>query len=188
MSEGAQLVLENGAFFAVACVFLVWAQWRTEGETRFPGPAPVGPVFKVWFVVIWLVGIALPLIALVWDGVVAGRAVVWLALGPYFVMFFAQVGTEIFTWRRWQSPVWVIVPCLYLPWRLYQITQGQALMAGTDAPLTAFSLDALFVLWLINIGVHFTNIPNAMRWGFHPRDAEFPSLKDPRVIVGDRQD
>ena len=186
MTEVTQLVLANAAFFVVATVFLVWAQWRTEGDAKFPGPAPVGPVFKVWFVVIWLVGIFLPLAALVWDGVINGGTIVWAALGPYFVMFVAQVATEIFTWRRWHSPVWVIVPCLYLPWRLYQVIQGQALVA--DGPqLTAFTLDALFLLWLINIGVHFTNIPNAMRWGFHPADAEFPSLKDPRVIVSDER-
>jgi hypothetical protein len=43
------------------------------------------------------------------------------------------------------------------------------------------------VLWVINIGVHYTNIPNTMRWNRHPADERFPSLNDPRVFVENAQ-
>ena len=184
MSDFLRILLENAGFLTVALLYVAWAQWRTQGDARFPGPAPVGSIFKAWFVVIWLVGILLPLVALVWEGVIGGADVVWLALGPYLLMFVAQVATEIFTWRRLGSPVWVIVPCLFLPWRLYQVVDAKTILQGQPLPITSFALGALFILWLINIGVHFTNIPNAMRWGFHPANAVFPSLKDARVVMG----
>jgi hypothetical protein len=56
-----------------------------------------------------------------------------------------------------------------------------------QGPFTAFTLYALAVLWIVNIGVHYTNIVNTLRWDAHPRDATFPALKDPRVFVKDAQ-
>ncbi len=181
-----ELLIINAIVFIAFCGLLLWAKWRTQGDAKFPGPAPVGSVFKKWFVVIWLVGGVLPLAAIIWDGLVQGQHLVWLALGPYFLMFIAQIATELFVWRRWQSPVWVIVPCLYLPWRLYQIVVAHELIIDYQPLLTALTLDALFVLWAINIGVHFTNIPNTLRWKFHAADSNFPSLEDARVIVGNK--
>ena len=177
------VVLANCAFFAFACLTLVWAQWRTEAGPQFPGPQPVGPVFKVWLVVIWVVGLILPIVALVLEWGAPTR----LALVQYLLMFVAQVGTELFVWKRWRSPVWVLVPCLYLPWRLFQSGWGIASVDGTALPWTALTLYALFVLWLINIGVHYTNIVNTLRWASHPADATFPALRDPRVFTRDAQ-
>lgn len=56
--------------------------------------------------------------------------------------------------------------------------------AGT-MPLTTLTCQALLVLWLINIGVHYTNVVNTLRWAYHPADADFPALRDPRVFVRD---
>ncbi len=183
-----RIVLQEAVFFVLACACLAWAQWRLpKPSARFPGPRPVGPVFKFWLVTIWMVGLVLPLVALVVDGVVGGSTATALALLPYFAMFAGQVASEIFCWKRWGSPVWVIVPCLYLPWRCWQCFRG--LEAAPDAPLlTLITLYALTVLWIINIGVHYTNIPATMRWDYHRRDATFPSLRDPRVFTSDAQD
>ena len=183
-----RIVLQEAVFFILACACLAWAQWRLpKPSARFPGPRPVGPVFKFWLVTIWVVGLVLPLVALVVDGVIGGGAATLLALLPYFAMFVAQVASELFCWKRWGSPVWVIVPCLYLPWRLWQGFRG--LEVAPDAPLlTLVTLYALIVLWIINIGVHYTNIPATMRWDYHRRDATFPSLRDPRVFTSDAQD
>jgi len=177
------VLLANVAFFAFACAVLVWAQWRTVPGPRFPGPQPVGPVFKVWLVVIWVVGLLLPLVALAVEWSTPTR----LALLPYIVMFVAQVATELFVWKRWRSPVWVLVPCLYLPWRLFQSGWGWVAVDAAALPLTSLTMAALFVLWAINIGVHYTNIANTLRWANHPADAEFPALRDPRVFVKDAQ-
>lgn len=181
-----QVILQELVFIAAACAVLVWAQWRLpKPSAAFPGPRPVGPVFKVWLVVIWAVGLLLPVAALLVDGVGAGSRAALLALVPYLALFVAQVASELFCWKRWRSPVWVLVPCLYLPWRLFQVYRGH----GFDPPpLTGLTLDLLFVLWLINIGVHYTNIPATLRWDYHARDATFPSLRDPRVFTAAAQD
>jgi hypothetical protein len=181
--DAETVILANAAFFSVACAILVWAQWRTEPGPAFPGPQPVGPIFKTWLVVIWLVGMVLPLVALV----VEWSEPVRLAILPYIATFVLQVATEIFVWKRWRSPVWVLVPCLYLPWRLFQSWWGWTALDMADYPVTSATMLALAALWLINIGVHYTNIVNTLRWVHHPADATFPALRDPRVFTKDAQ-
>ncbi len=172
-----QFALLNLLFLAVAAAVLLWAQRRTRPGPPFPGPRPVGPLFKAWLVVIWLVGMALPLVALLVDGVAGGQAAVRAALGWYLLLFVAQIGFELLAWKRWRSPVWVIVPCLFLPWRLFQVTMG--LMVVEGPPLSVATLWALMLLWVINIGVHYSNIPNSLRWDAHPADARFAALGHP---------
>lgn len=191
MSRAAALqsvVLQEAVFLLLACACLAWAQWRLpRPSARFPGPRPVGPVFKAWLVTIWVVGLLLPLAALVVDGAIGGSTAAALALLPYFWAFAAQVASELFCWKRWGSPVWVIVPCLYLPWRVWQGFRG--LEYAPDAPLlTTATLYALILLWIINVGVHYTNIPASLRWDYHRRDATFASLHDPLVFRQGSQD
>ena len=177
--DALTVILGNLVFFVFACVILIWAQWRATPGPRFPGPPPVGPVFKVWLIVIWAVGLLLPIAALILEWSVATR----LAILPYLALFVMQVATEVFVWKRWQSPVWVLVPCLYLPWRLFQSGWGFVSVDSAALPLTSFTLAALFVLWMINIGVHYTNIVNTLRWSSHSGDADFSALRDPRVFT-----
>ncbi len=183
------VVMQEVVFLALAAALLAWAQWRLpKPSAAFPGPRPVGAIFKAWLIVIWLVGLLLPLVALVFDGWVGGRIDTRVALLPYFAMFFLQVAAELFVWKRWLSPVWVLVPCVFLPWRVYQISRGLELLQDPTPALTLVTLYALFVLWVINIGVHYSNIPATLRWDYHPPDRAFPSLRDPRVFVADAQD
>jgi hypothetical protein len=169
--------IHNAVFFAIASLYVAIGAKRAAGTAPFPGPRPVAAWFKIWLVVIWLVGLILPLAAFVYDGLVRGVPQAAAALGFYLLMVAAQIATELFVWRRWKSPIWVIVPCLYLAWRLFQVYWGFGLVAGLDVPFTAFTLYALFALWVINVGVHFTNIPMTLRWDYHAKDQTFPSLK-----------
>ncbi|QMW24125.1 hypothetical protein [Sandaracinobacteroides saxicola] len=183
MMSAEVFLLANGAFLLAVVLCLGWAQWRTRPGPAFPGPRPVGRLFKAWLVVIWGVGLLLPLVALVIDGFMGEMRPVRLALGWYLLMFVVQVGCELFVWKRWRSPVWVLVPCLFLPWRLFQVGMGFYAVQGLEAPLTVATLWGLAGLWIVNIGVHYSNIPNTLRWDAHPADATFPALKDPRVFV-----
>lgn len=176
------ILIGNIGFLVLAAALMGWARWRTRPGPLFTGPCPVGPAFKGWLINIWLVGLVLPVVTLAIDW---SSPLTRLALVPYLLMFAVQVLFELVAWKRWGSPVWVIVPCLFLPWRLFQVWSG--LQLGDHAGLTQITLYALFVLWVINIGVHYTNIPNTMRWNQHPADTRFPSLNDPRVFVKDAQ-
>lgn len=176
-------LLQNAVFFAIASLYVWIGARRTLGTAPFPGPRPPPNWFKVWLVVIWLVGMVLPLVTLVTVGVLGGNTAVAVGLGAYLVMFIMQVATEIFVWKRWRSPIWVIVPCLYLSWRLWQCVWGMGLEGVQDSTLALGTWIALFVLWVINVGVHFTNIPLTLRWDHHPRDAQFKALHHPLAIL-----
>jgi hypothetical protein len=184
----AAAVAQNIAFFAIASLYVWIGARRAAGTALFPGPRPPPDWFKVWLVVIWLVGLVLPIVALVVEGMLGGNRDVSVGLGAYLAMFVAQVATELFVWKRWRSAIWVIVPCLYLAWRLWQIWWAWSLPGVAGSDLASFTCAALFVLWVINIGVHFTNIPLTLRWDHHPRSATFPSLHDPLVLTRNAHD
>ncbi|HPF25269.1 MAG TPA: hypothetical protein P5528_02710 [Steroidobacteraceae bacterium] len=82
----------------------------------------------------------------------------------------------------------VMQEAAFLPWRLYQVSRGFEVLQEPAPALTLTTLYALVVLWVIDIGVHYTNIPATLRWDYHPADRAFPSLRDPRVFVADAQD
>ncbi len=160
------LLLENLMFFAIASVILIVGIKRYPNARPFPGPVTPWPAwFKVWFKVIWVVGFLLPIIALVGWGLIAGETITLLALAPYFIMFFLQIGSEQYIWKKHQSPIWVIVPCLYLPWRVWQCVRGlETIEPRADLFFVEYTLWALLILWIINVGVHYTGIPASMRW------------------------
>lgn len=181
-------LVQNSAFFLLASLYVWIGAQRCRGTTPFPGPRPPGPAFKVWLVVIWLVGLVLPIVTIAVSGIGQGLTHVTLGLSAYLVMFVAQVASEIFVWKRWRSPIWVIVPCLYLPWRLWQCAWGWDLPGVETSLLASTTWIALFVLWVINIGVHFTNVPLTLRWDHHPADAHFKSLHHPVAIMPNAHD
>lgn len=163
MPTATQLAVENLAFFLLTLPGLAWGWRRYAGTRPFTGPRTPWPDwFRTWFKVIWAVGVLLPL-AVVVVLVVQGRGgLAALALGPYFAMFVVQVATEQ-ACIALKSPIWVAVPCFYLPWRLVQLERGLAVAEGAG-PLINTTLWALVVLWIINVWVHYSGMPNQMRW------------------------
>lgn len=181
-------LLQNLGFFALASLYVWIGAKRTAGTTPFPGPRPPADWFKSWLIVIWLVGLMLPLGTLIWAGLVQGQDQVTIGLGAYLIMVFTQIGTEIFVWKRWKSPIWVIIPCLYLTWRVWQCVWGLHILEGEGSVIVTVTYIALLVLWIINIGVHFTNIPMTLRWDYHPKSATFPALHNPIVLAENAHD
>ena len=159
------LLAENLLFFVLTLPGLIWGWSRYRHLPGFPGPVTPWPAwFKVWFKVIWAVGGLLPLVVFVWLGITGQWSLAALALGPYFVMFALQIATEL-TCIRLGSPVWVAVPCFYLPWRLVQLERGLAVANASSNTILVATVWALIALWVINIWVHFSGMPNQMRWG-----------------------
>ena len=166
MPTMSQLVFENAMFLLFTLPCLVWGWRRYDAQAAFPGPVTPWPAwFKVWFRVIWLVGIALPLGVSIYYVIRGEAAVAAVALGAYFFLFVIQIATEL-TCIRFRSPVWVAVPCLYLPWRLVQLERGLSGLEPEDG-LMRVTLWLLIALWTVNIWVHFSGIPNQMRWHRH---------------------
>ncbi len=179
----AGVVLQNIAFIVFAAGVLVWAQSRVRHAPAWPGPRPVGSVFRRWLLVIWLVGFALPVLAMVMDGALGSQPVVWRALVPYLLLFMVQIAFELFVWKRWRSVVWVLVPCLFLPWRCFQIYVGLATVWPLEGlVLTKLTLVALLALWLINIGVHYSGIALNLRWDLQ-RDGDFEAISGVADLV-----
>jgi hypothetical protein len=163
------LVIENIAFLAIASAILVVGVVRYRGTAPFPGPVTPWPMwFQTWFRVIWIAGFLLPLGSLVYFGFIGADPAVILALAPYFIMFVAQIATEQYVWKAHASPIWVAVPALYLPWRLWQVVRGfQVMEPYPQNAFVIYTLWVLFILWVINIGVHYTGIPASMRYRLH---------------------
>lgn len=181
-------VTQNLGFFTLASLYIFIGAKRAVGTAVFPGPRPPEPWFKLWLIVIWIVGLVLPIVTLVMVGLWQGKGAVTLGIGAYLIGVFAQIASEVFVWKRWKSPIWVIVPCLYLTWRVWQCVWGLQLLAGQGPVLAEVTYWALLVLWVINIGVHFTNIPMTLRWDYHAKSATFPALHNPVVLAKDAHD
>lgn len=163
------IIAENLVFFVIASIILAVGVLRYRGTAPFPGPVKPWPAwFQVWFRVIWIAGFLLPIATLIYFGFIPGDQAVILTLVPYFVMFFVQIGSEQLLWQKYKSPIWVAVPALYLPWRVWQVVRGfETMEAYPHQTFVIYTLWVLFILWIINVGVHYTGIPASMRYPQH---------------------
>lgn len=160
-----QILLEEIFFFAASSAVIIVALYFHRHARPFPGsPRARETWFRIWFALIWLLTIFMPLGTLIGVGLIGGNDAVTLALTPYFGMIALQIGWErvCLDWRK--SPVWAIVPCLYLPWRLYQTHRGFELVGPDPGLIVWWTLAILFAMWVINIGVHFCGIPDSLQW------------------------
>ncbi|WP_016952891.1 hypothetical protein [Anabaena sp. PCC 7108] len=159
------LFLENLFFFLVATSFFVMvdAAWKHAKPYTLPEPLPGW--FKIWFGTIQLGGIVLPLIVMLLWGVLWGYTLVLTLLAWYFVMLGLQIFSEILTLRRFQTVVWVMVPYIYLPYRIWQLYEGLNLLASeTDLVWVRNLLVFEIVLWTLNYALDVTQLPRLLRW------------------------
>lgn len=159
------LLFENLLFLVVTTSFLVFVGWVWRQSKPFSIPEPLPTWFKAWLSVVLVVGVALPVLAmLVWWG---DRSVLQATL-PYFVMLGFQILSESVTLNRFQSCVWVTIPCLYLPYRIWQLHSGLTLLSLESGPIWVQRLLlAEIVLWSFNYGVHLFQLPRLLRWEAH---------------------
>lgn len=166
------LLFENLLFFVFATSFLVFVGWAWRHSKPFSLPQPLPAWFKAWFSIVLVVGVALPLLAMIlwgvsWgDGNASAKGVrsVLQALIPYFVMLGLQILSESVTLNRFQSCVWVMIPCLYLPYRIWQLYSGLTLLSFDGSIWVQRLLLAEIVLWIFNYGVHLSQLPRLLRW------------------------
>lgn len=164
MSTLSHLLLESLLFSSVATAFLVVVGWLWRSLKSYSLPTPLPAWFKVWFLSVQIGGGLLPLLAIFW-GIWHGFPRVLTVLIPYFVILGAQIPSEIVALRQFQSVVWVMVPYLYIPYRLWQLYEGWMLL-GPEAELIGVRnlLIAEIILWIVNYGLDLSQLPRLLRW------------------------
>jgi hypothetical protein len=119
----------------------------------------------VWFAIVLVLGIALPLLAMVLWGIWWNYQQVLILLADYFLMLGLQILSESVVARKFHSCVWVTIPCLYLPYRIWQLYQGLILLNPQPELIWVRNLLIFeIVLWIFNYGVHLSQLPRLLRW------------------------
>lgn len=159
------IIFENLLFLVVATSFLVFVGWVYRQSKPFSIPQPLPNWFKAWFFVVIVLGVALPFLAMLFWGVWQGNQSVLQVFVSYFVMLGLQILSESVTVKRFNSCVWVTIPCLYLPYRIWQLYSGLTLLSiENDSIWIQRLLVTEIVLWIFNYGVHLSQIPRLLQW------------------------
>ncbi len=167
------LLWENLIFLVLVTSFLLWVGWVWRESKPFSLPQPLPSWFKAWLLIVLTVGVLLPLIALAWWGFGLGKTGVMVVFAPYFLMLGFQILSETVTINRFQSCVWVMIPCLYLPYRIWQLHSGLTLLSSESELMWVRYLLRLEIgLWIFNYGVHLSQLPRLLRWDVQMGDKE----------------
>lgn len=159
------IIFDNLLFLVIATSFLVFVGWVYRQSKPFSIPQPLPNWFKTWFFVVIVLGVALPFLAMLFWGVWQGNQSVLQVLISYFVMLGLQILSESVTVNRFNSCVWVTIPCLYLPYRIWQLYSGLTLLSiENDSIWIQRLLLTEIVLWIFNYGVHLSQIPRLLQW------------------------
>jgi|UniRef100_A0A803NVE7 hypothetical protein len=79
-------------------------------------------------------------------------------LGPYLLLLFVQMLTEMLTWH-WQSPVWLVTPVVYEAYRLLQLMRGLRLGAELSAPgWMMHTIRGLVSWWVLILGMQLMRV------------------------------
>ncbi|MBD1921584.1 hypothetical protein H6F77_10825 [Microcoleus sp. FACHB-831] len=162
------IFIENLLFLGSTSSFLLFTGWVWRKAKPFSIPKPLPSWFYVWFYIVLIGGIVLPLLALILWGVWWSHPSVLQALIPYFAMLGLQILAESVTLNRFHSCVWVMIPCLYVPYRIWQLHTALTLVS-LDSELIWVQrlLLAEIILWIFNYGVHLSQIPRLLGWEVH---------------------
>lgn len=155
------LPIENLLFVTIATAFLFYIGWLWRSTKPFTIPQPLPNWFRVWLIIVLIVGIALPIAALAYWGVWRGNQAVSIVLISYLAMLGLQILSESVTLNRFHSCIWVTIPCVYLPYRIWQLHRG--LLIAENPQIQLFFWIEI-VLWIFNYGVHLSQLPRLLAW------------------------
>ena len=162
---GASIAVENLLFLTIATLFLAIAGYAWRESKPFEIPKPLPNWFQGWLFVVLAAGIALPFVTMLVWGVWWRHQVVVILFASYFIMLGLQIVSEIVMQKQYQSPIWVAVPCLYLPYRFWQLYRGIELVSvESNLMWVKYILILELVLWIFNYGVHLSQLPRLLRW------------------------
>lgn len=76
-----------------------------------------------------------------------------------------QILFEILTLRQFHTVVWVMVPYLYLPYRIWQLYEGLSLLSLENELMWVRTLLLVeIVLWTLNYALDVSQLPRLLRW------------------------
>ena len=153
---------ENLVFLAIATSFFVVIGWAWRQTKPYDLPQPLPAWFKIWFLSVQIGGIVLPLAAmLVWWS----NTRVLTVLLSYFLMLGLQILSESISLRWFHSVVFVMVPYLYIPYRIWQLYEGLTLFSpDRELVWVRNLLFAEIILWTLNYALDLSQLPRLLHW------------------------
>lgn len=153
--------IEDFLFVTIATIFFFAIGWMWRSAKPFSIPQPLPSWFRGWLTIVLIVGIALPVAALAYWGVWQGDRAVAIVLISYLVMLGLQILSESVTLNRFHSCIWVTIPCVYLPYRIWQLHRG---LLVAEYPEIQLFFEIETALWIFNYGVHLSQLPRLLAW------------------------
>jgi len=158
------LFYENSLFVIIATSFFAVVGWSWRKTKPYTLPQLLPSWFGVWFITVQIGGIGLPLLGLL-GGIWKGYLEVVTILVSYFLILVLQILTESLSLRWFRSTVFVMVPYIYLPYRLWQLTEGLMLLNPIDESIWVRSLLlGEIVLWTANYALDLSQLPRLFQW------------------------
>jgi len=176
-STNLNILFESLLFLVAATLFLLLVGWAWRHLQPFSLPQPLPAWFKGWFLTVQVVGGVVPLAAMVlWRGDDRVLAV----FVTYFAVLSWQVLSEVVALRWFHSVVWVMIPYLYVLYRLLQLYQGLMLLPPQPELRGVRNLLLIeIVLWIISYGLALAQLPRLFRWELKPKSDEQDSQNFP---------
>lgn len=157
------LFYQDLLFLAIATTFFIVVGWAWRFAKPYDLPQPLPDWFRIWFLTAQIGGGLLPLIGLGW-GIWRSYSNVVAVLVSYLVMLGLQVLSEIVSLRQFRSVVFVMVPYLYLPYRIWQLYEGMTLIASDELGWIQTLLWVEIGLWTANYVLDLSQLPRLLRW------------------------
>ncbi|MBW4558796.1 MAG: hypothetical protein KME59_23330 [Trichormus sp. ATA11-4-KO1] len=159
------LFLENFLFFLCATSFFVVVGWAWKHTKLFSIPKLLPGWFALWFGSVQILGGLLPLVVMLLWGVLWGYASVLSILSWYFVMLALQILSETISVRLFHNVAWVMIPYLYVPYRVWQMYEGLTLLGSASELFWVKNLFFLeILLWIVNYALDLSQLPRLFRW------------------------
>lgn len=159
------LFLENLCFFLIATTFTLIVSQGWKNAKPYTLPLPFPSWYKWWLLPVQILGGLLPLPVMLLWGLWWQHQNVVLVIGWYYIILVLQILTEIWTLRKLQNVVWVMVPYIYLPYRLWQLYEGFTLLSSEPNVLwVRYFLIFELLLWLGNYVIDVSQLPRLFRW------------------------
>jgi hypothetical protein len=159
----AKIVLEDLIFLVLATAFLGATNWAWRATRPYELPQPLPHWFRFWFLTLQIGGIGLPLVVLAWA-LWQGEAIVSTVLLSYLGMLAEQILSESLSLRQLRSTAFVMVPYLYIPYRLWQLDEGFNLLDGLELDWVRWVLLFEIVLWIGNYCLDLAQLPRLLHW------------------------